>query len=479
MKGSRRFGMAVAVGVLATVGLTSVTSVTSASGASAGGSAASGSASAAALPGRGACGPTPATSWFPLPAAFFVGDPVALYPTRDGAYNSRGSANVAYKITGQFPHSTTMSFTTYNNIWAIPSPAYAIEDRDIIPDRGSVNPFVPGTQVMAPNRNYTVYIWPDSVAVPAGLHNVVKYPTKAFDPRDRLARWFLVMRMYKTQPGYRAIAESPKLTAVSALNPSQQVRCPLNPLAGTIKRQVGGVIRKIQVTGPITPAPESATGDKIYFTRYPAKLMIGPEGYPADGCVTYLMGMVPPDKISVVTQHQLPQHFNNALVTPSTIMKDFQVRWSSQTIAYWPETPRITVNQYNSVLRPDGSWSTIYLPPQPRLTRSQLAVVRALARERGYNVLQLPPNPKNRPLARLLPWPAIVFRQKAISQSFTNKSVLGVPCWAQNNPAETYSAQNSPAFFAKYASNRGNMGNYYIDGTAVNFGGLMSLLSKK
>ena len=320
-----------ALAALTTIGLATVTSPS--------GAGAAGSASAAALPSRGACGPTPVTSWFPLPAAFFVGDPQALYPSRDGEYNARGSANVAYKITGQFPHTTTMSFTTYNDIWAISSPASALEDRDIIPDRGSVNPFVPGTQIMAPNRNYTVYIWPDSVPVPAGLHNVVLYPTKAVDPKDTQARWYLTMRMYVNQPGFSKLAATPKLTAVSALNPTQQVRCPLNPLAGTIKRQVFGVFRKIKVTGPITPAPTPVSGNKIYFTRYPAGLMIGPEGYPADGCVNYLMGMVPPNKIAVVTQHKMPQFFNNENVTPNQIMKDYQVRYSSQTIAYWPEIP--------------------------------------------------------------------------------------------------------------------------------------------
>ena len=84
----------------------------------------------------------------------------------------------------------------------------------------------------------------------------------------------------------------------------------------------------------------------------------------------------------------------------------------------------------------------------------------------------------NRPVARLLPWPAIVFRNKSVSPSW-NKSVTAVPCWAQNNPYQTYSEQNSPAFFAKYASNRTNMGAYYIDGTSYNFGGLMSMLSQK
>ena len=53
---------------------------------------------------------------FPLPAQFFIGDPSALYPTVHGSYNNPGSADVAYKISGPFPHATTFSFTTYDDV---------------------------------------------------------------------------------------------------------------------------------------------------------------------------------------------------------------------------------------------------------------------------------------------------------------------------------------------------------------------------
>ena len=74
--------------------------------------------------------------------------------------------------------------------------------------------------------------------MPAGLKNVVLYPTKPEDPGGT-ARWSLAMRMYHMQPGYSALAERPKITAVSAANPSQPVRCPLTA-AGAIASQVVG-----------------------------------------------------------------------------------------------------------------------------------------------------------------------------------------------------------------------------------------------
>ncbi len=468
-KGSRRLaGAAVAISALAVMlGLVPAASAHTVARA---GPATAGSASAVAAPGSSAC------TWFPLPAALFVGDPAAFYPTLDGYYNLPGFKGVAYKITGQFPHSTTMSFTTYNDIWAIPGPNYVLNDLNIVPDPGSVNPFVPGTPVNAPHRNYTVWIWPDSFPVPAGLKNVVLYPTKAAEgvTGDKLVQWFLTMRMYHMQPGYTFRGAFPTVTAVSAANPSTSVRCPTTPV-GTVARAAVAVVRKIKVTGPIGDPPEPTTGNKIYFTRYPTKMIIGPEGYSTDGCAAYAGATLPRDEISVITVHKLPQYFNNNLVTPTSIMQDYQTRYLSQVIAYWPEYPAISVNTDNAVYQPDGSWVTIYLPYAPRLTPSQLAAVRALAVAHGYNVIQLPPPPSRlRPLARLLPYPTLIYRNKAVSPSFS-QSLLAVPC--STPPGSNYldyPYQTSPAFFAQYASSPSNMGPYYLDGVKLDFAQLMA-----
>ena len=73
-----------------------------------------------------------------------------------GIYGKPGSVGVAYRVNGQFTHTTTMSFTIYNNLIDIPAANYVINDSQIIPDPGSVNPFVPGNLVEATPRNYTV-----------------------------------------------------------------------------------------------------------------------------------------------------------------------------------------------------------------------------------------------------------------------------------------------------------------------------------
>ena len=459
-----------AVGILATVGLMPATSATSSSGA---GTSAAGSAPAAA----------PRTShcpWFPLPAAWFIGDPAAFYPTVHGAYNDPGAANVAYKITGQFPHSTTFSFSTYDNVMDLPGPDYALDDQQIVPDRGSVNPFLPGSRVMAKHRNYTAWAWPDSVPVPAGMKNVFLYPTKPVSPLDTLARWNLVMRMYHMQPGFRRLAamRAQNITAVST-NTLRPAACPLRTPLTAIPAQVASVLRHFDYYGS-TDIPPTPTNNKIAFLRYPIQMMLGPEGYATDGCTGYLMAQLPRDEISVVTVHKTPEYFNNNYVTPASIMKDYQVRYQSQTFAYFPEYGPISVNQNDGTYTPDGELVTVYLPGDPRLSPAQIRRVRAMAARLDYNVIQNPRNPESRPIAGLLPYAATIYRQKAISTSF-RYGLNNVPCWTDpTNPATAgndyrdFTNQTSPAFFRRFASSPRNMGPYWIDGEKMTFSQFVS-----
>ena len=172
-KGSRRFAAGAAVAVSALAIMLGLIPAASANTVAPAGPAAAGSASAVAAPISSTC------RWLPTPAALWVTDPVnSPVGLMSGTYGSRGSTGVAYRVKGQFTHTTTMSFTIYDNLVDIPGANYVINDRDIIPDPGSVNPFVPGNRVEATPRHYTVWFWPDSIPVPAGLKNVILYPTK-------------------------------------------------------------------------------------------------------------------------------------------------------------------------------------------------------------------------------------------------------------------------------------------------------------
>ena len=61
-------------------------------------------------------------------------------------------------VRGRFPHARYTSFNTYDELFR---PVDALADRDMRPDRGSVNPFVDGNRRDLPLRDYTVRVVAD------------------------------------------------------------------------------------------------------------------------------------------------------------------------------------------------------------------------------------------------------------------------------------------------------------------------------
>jgi hypothetical protein len=474
MKGARRFGIAMTVGVLATVGLIPATSASGGTGMAAGGAA-----SAAAAPRSSRC------NWTPVPAKYWVLDPAASpVGLIGGRYGTPGTRHVAYKITGPFAHSTTQVFTSYDNLIDIPGANYTLNDSDIIPDAGSVNPFVPGTRVMAPNRNQTVYVWPDDTPVPAGLKNVVLYPTAAYPGSGEgpNPRWSMALRLYHMQPGYSTLAalRSLRITAVSATNPSQEVRCALPPPPGAFLLELTSFVTHLRFWGGIPKPAEPATGNKIYFTRMPAVQFLGLDGYPGpipQSCMNYMLATLPEDKLSVITMHRVAENFNNNQVTPASIMKDYPIRYQSQTATLFTSSTAlydsVSTNTSDGLITSDRKWVTVWLPANPRLPAAQERAVRAKAAANNWNVVQMSPKPQPwQVINNRLPWPSIAVRQKGISPNFPYSN-LAMPCWSEDHDYRTYAQQNSPEFFAKYASSPRNMGPYYVDGLKQTFGEFM------
>jgi hypothetical protein len=62
-------------------------------------------------------------------------------------------------VRGRFPHARYTSFNTYDELFR---PVDALADRDMRPDRRSVNPFVDGHRRDTPLRDYTVRVVPDA-----------------------------------------------------------------------------------------------------------------------------------------------------------------------------------------------------------------------------------------------------------------------------------------------------------------------------
>ena len=76
-------------------------------------------------------------------------------------YYTRFQLPAGAKVTihGQYPHSRFMSYTTYKTINGVTGyPATALIDAQIKPNRGSVNPFLPGARRDAVKRAYTITV---------------------------------------------------------------------------------------------------------------------------------------------------------------------------------------------------------------------------------------------------------------------------------------------------------------------------------
>ena len=58
-------------------------------------------------------------------------------------------------LEADFPHSRYMSYNSYR---ADTSPAQSLTDRDIVPEAGSINPFIAGNSRNDPYRRYVVSI---------------------------------------------------------------------------------------------------------------------------------------------------------------------------------------------------------------------------------------------------------------------------------------------------------------------------------
>lgn len=102
--------------------------------------------------------PTPKEQWGPTAkgADFTVPQLPDLFVNYwEYSYDVDDYTNVALRISGEFPNCRYFSFSTYNDMNG--EVISGMSDFEIVPDEGSVNPFV---QTSEAKNNYTVYIVP-------------------------------------------------------------------------------------------------------------------------------------------------------------------------------------------------------------------------------------------------------------------------------------------------------------------------------
>ena len=398
----------------------------------------------------------------PLPGNIVLGDSSAIYSSVGGHLD--GNTTIAWKVEGEFPHATTVAFTGYDDFGLIPGAEYVLNDKDIIPDKNSENPWIPGTPVNVENRSYTVWIWPDTVPVPKKLENVVLYPTVARDPEDERVRVSVVIRYYEMWPGISPIREQPTVTRYDTSNLKRPLDCDgYSGLFGALAL-VDSFGRQVDVFGagvPPQPWKVDKHSNKIAFSRIPAELVPVPEGYPADGAVNYLAAIVDASKISTLTLHRTGTFYNNQNLPWDAIFGEYEARYMSfVNQAQFPVRSTDVVNQNQAIYQDDGSWVTVVLPSLPQLSDGEVADVRAKAAELGYNVIG---GGRYQPNVGLEPG-LVAFRMQRPADGFEGSN-LNVPSWTEEgNNYSTYNEQSSDEFFETFTSTPHNMGEYWLDG---------------
>lgn len=150
--------------------------------------------------------PTPKEQW----SETLNGKTLMAYPDLYSNYweytwNKQSTVGKALCFKGEFPHARFMSFSLYNDMDG--SAVNGLADQDIIPDAGSVNPFV----VTSTARNYfTVYVVPaeatEAQIKALGCPNIIRVPQGI----ERLA---ICERQYMGKDEYGCV-EMPAITAV-------------------------------------------------------------------------------------------------------------------------------------------------------------------------------------------------------------------------------------------------------------------------
>lgn len=99
-------------------------------------------------------------------------------------------------LDGQYPHSRYFSFTIASDLGnGQLGNGISLEDADIVPNRGSKNPFIPSNSRNVVNRNYTVYIkWGNAPIKPE--------PNTLYVGRLTNERVHLSLRCYLSDEGY-------------------------------------------------------------------------------------------------------------------------------------------------------------------------------------------------------------------------------------------------------------------------------------
>lgn len=415
----------------------------------------------------------------------------ALQPDPHAAYSyvipKVTSDPIGFVITGPFPYAAWTSWTIYNSE---AQPFSLATDNAITPDDGSVNPFVVGTPVLSPARDYTLLVVPEGIdtsALAAPLadipaSNVLSSPTTG-------SGYIIANRVYNAFPGYnRGGAAGPTdapFPTVTAINyeTGQEVDCadqnllpsPTPPTqmptnAETVEPSEAAVTLLDGTRLPLGPQgsrrsaePDDAAvdgaeyapeldPDLIEFTRPP--LLPGADVSsipPPDNCAGYLGAATSTTKVGLIRMPHAAQWFDTSDLTPETPFEQEETTYISFTqygsgvSVYDPGSPN-TGSLGNEELLVDASGgSTILVWPTTLSAEDQERVVE-VARANGWAILR---GGQQGPITT----PNLFVRLKGASSSYQGGYTptadrQGVPCYFDTDATASWSQLTGDQYVA-------------------------------
>jgi hypothetical protein len=159
-------------------------------------------------------------------------------------------AGGSIEIDGQFPHARYTSLTTYNQqLQAIDG----LNDQSILPDPGSVNPFLPGASRTATARRYTAHIV-DRQAPTSGRAPNTLYLANADGSKSMTATGLAVfmLRIYLPDTGRAANGGVPVPTLKLVTSTGLKITVPTCP---DLTPDTAAITRTVAAMNTIVPSP--------------------------------------------------------------------------------------------------------------------------------------------------------------------------------------------------------------------------------
>jgi hypothetical protein len=359
------------------------------------------------------------------------------------AFKSDGT--IGYKVRGEFPYAAFLSYTIYKDALVY----RALVDREINPDQGSINPFLPGELVHAANRSYTVTVLPDGTVPDASMANPIFMPPPA--RHSVLVTVVLVQRIYLPEPGEDRYGgfDAPTIEAFEVSDPTTPADCPSGDFSD-ITSQFGSLGNHFSQS----PLPRNS---RIEFYRPPVTEVPYADGdsqQTKHDCTGYLMATVFPDRLAVIHLPQMPAFFDNTDITSTTtFVEPDGVRYLSlgsygATLLGVEENENIAGPDVLTL--PDGSATFVAIPVG--LSTADIATVISKADQLGYNVMPLaqygPLIPDDEEGPQINPF--LIYRNKVATSGFPG-NIKNVACF------QGTSFSHAPRV---YAASPANMGEY-------------------